>query len=88
MEQLTSKSTQFDNAYKHHQIMTFAQFITERQMVNAYESQITAILDTLGKEGYTFKRTTQTGSIIKIFTKRQNKKHTSMFSIFNKLILH
>lgn len=26
MEQLTSKSTQFDNAYRHHQIMTFAQF--------------------------------------------------------------
>ena len=25
MEQLTSKSTQFDNAYRHHQIMTFAQ---------------------------------------------------------------
>ena len=70
MEQLTSKSTQFDNALRHHQIMTFAQFITERQMANAYESQITAILDTLGKEGYTFKRTTQTGSIIKIFTKK------------------
>ena len=70
MEQLTSKSTQFDNASRHHQIMTFAQFITERQMANAYESQITAILDTLGKEGYTFKRTTQTGSIIKIFTKK------------------